>query len=468
MQNGKRGILDQIAYWFLFAIVFDCAAFGGGSLVKICGIDFRMVLFAAFFLTSLPAVFRCFQKIVRNGCFLLLLIWGLWLVFSTIRGIRAGNRVDTIFSAWIGFASFGILPGILAILEDRKQIRTLMKGVVLATSLLIIQVFTVLVIYNLDLDLFIDANYFMIIKELGGNTGVNHSVVRIFFRSSPYLVVGCACSLYFLMNTERVSTRWLYTAHIALSIFTLVITYTRSIYLCMFVCATVLVVLLAVIMGKTGCKCVFKHVRNAVLAFLSVLLICDLLFGGLFLSYAVDRTCNVSFLNRMELLFGMTDVVEERNEEVSASDPVTGELIVVEGADQTYWSDSVRNETVSQLEQGIKGNVLVGAGMGATLDFRTDGYNEYFFLDMVYKNGVIGLLLYIAPILMMAFFYIRDMRKMSKEDAMLFATWLASMLGFVGFSYFNPYLNGSNGIVVYCCTIGVFSVFYKKRLNDPN
>ena len=34
--------------------------------------------------------------------------------------------------------------------------------------------------------------------------------------------------------------------------------------------------------------------------------------------------------------------------------------------------------------------------------------------------------------------------------------WLAVLLGYMGFSYYNPYMNASLGILFYCCTIGVF------------
>lgn len=471
MQINKERLIDRIAYWLLCIIVFDCAAFGGGSIIKVFGIDFRMVLFALFFLASLPALFRSLKEIFSNGYFLLLLLWGVWLIVSTVRGIQAGNRLDTIISAWIGFASFGILPGALAVLKDKERILCLMKVACVASAVLMLQIFAALIIYNIDLHAFISTNYLMIEKELGGCTGVNDSVVRIFFRSHPFLVFGCACSLYFSLTEERKGIRMLHCVNIALSLFGLVVSYTRSIYLCVFACVFVVVAMFAAVMGREGSRRLLKSIRNAVGVFLIVLLVCDLVFGGLYLSYAVDRTLGVNFMSHAETVLGIDNnrrQSENLDEEPDALDPENEALVQdpeVNAAESTLdiWSDNVRGETVNQLRKGIKMHPVVGSGMGASLSNRGDGYNEYFFLDQLYKTGLIGLLLYIAPILLLVFFGVAYLKKMEKEDAMICAVWLASLLGFVVFSFFNPYLNGSNGITLYCCTLCVFSALNGKQ-----
>ena len=465
-------MIDRIAYCLLCVIVFDCAALGGGSIIKFFGVDFRMVLFALFVLASLPALFRNLKQILTNGYFVLLLLWGIWLIVSTIRGIQAGNRMDTIISAWVGFAAFGLLPGSMAILTDKKRIIRLMKVVCAASAFLMVQGLAALIIYNTNIDTFISVNLKMIEYELGGCTGVTDSVVRIFFRSHPFMVFGCACSLYFAVVEEKKCKRLLHCVNIALCMFSLVISYTRSIYLCALVCVAVVVALMAAVLGKGGSGRLLRGIRNAAGLFVIVLLVCDLVFGGLYLSYAIDRTLNVDFLARVETILGIENESSQNNEEpdkeISAVDPETGALTQIPGANAgknalNNWSDSVRTETVSQLNQGIQKHPIIGNGMGAALDYRSDGYNEYFFLDQLYKTGVIGLTLYIAPILMIVIFCLVYLKKMEKEKAMICAVWLAGLLGFVAFSFFNPYLNGSNGITLYCCTIGVFSTLNGKQ-----
>ena len=46
--------------------------------------------------------------------------------------------------------------------------------------------------------------------------------------------------------------------------------------------------------------------------------------------------------------------------------------------------------------------------------------------------------------------------KTAPDQVRLYAPWLAVLLGFVVFSYFNPYMNAALGILFYCCTIGVY------------
>ena len=463
MEIKKEPMIDRIAYWLLCAIVFDCAAFGGGAIIEIMGIDFRMVLFGLFFVASLPALFRNLKRIMCNGYFAVLLLWGIWLIVSTVRGILAGNRLDTILSAWVGFASFGILPGTLAVLTNKERVLRLMKAVCVASALLMLQSLIALIIYNIDLDAFIKLNLLMIDKEIGGCTGVNDSLVRIFMRSHPYMVFGCVCSVYFAVTEEKKSVRLLHCLNMACCLFSLIVSYTRSIYLCVIVSAAVILTMLAIILGKGNSKRIFKVVSTVAGMFLAVLLVCDIIFGALFLSYGVNRTVGFDLMGRLENILGIEHVDRQPG---SSDETPTDEDERSDYEDENalnIWSDSIRAQTVTELQEGIKGKLLVGSGMGAALGSRADGYNEYFFLDMLYKTGIIGLVLYIAPILMMLYVVLKDLKIMEKESAMICAVWMAGLLGIVAFSYFNPYLNGSNGITVYCCTIGVFSAINNKQ-----
>ena len=468
--------LEQISFWLLCAIVFDCAALGGGTIVELFGIDIRMVLYGAFFLCSLPCVLRNFRRILSNRFVLILLAWGLWIIGATVRGILAGNRMDLIISGWVGFASFGILPGAICVLKDRERIGKVMGVVCAAAGFLALQSLFVLIVYQLDLDAFVSLNLYMIQQELGGCTGVDDTVVRIFFRSHPLMVFGCACSLYRAVKGEKKGEKLLHCANIGLCLFSLLLSYTRSIYLCMIVCIAAVVAGGCFVLEKEEIKRMWKRIAGAVSAFAAVLLLCDVLLGAGFLNYGVYRSVGVDVLNRVEVSLGLEDGALGGGYEVTeatkpketkpketkprpqstkpttdASDP---------DFDINAWSDDLRGRTVAELMERIKQKPLTGSGMGAALDARADGYNEYFYLDQIYKTGLIGILLYMAPMALMALAVLEGRKK---EDAFLRVVWLAGLGGIAAFSALNPYLNGSNGIVLYCCTIAVFSAYNQKN-----
>lgn len=488
MSKKVLGALEKSAFCLLCMILFDCAALGGGTIIEIFGIDIRMVLYALFFLASLPTVLKNFKGLLANGYFLLLLAWGVWMIVSTVRGIALGNNSSKILSAWVGFASFGLLPGTICVLNSKDRVRMLMKVLSAAAFFLALQSIVVLLVYNLcELDTFIDLNLYLIQEELGGCTGVNDMVVRIFFRSHPLMVVGCVCSLYFSVVEKK---RWLRLAHwgnIALCLFSLLIAYTRSIYLCIIVAVAVVIVGVPVAMNKPMVRRVFKSIGAALAAFLVLLTVCDVLAGTEYLCYGIYRTVGVDVLNKIEVRLGMPDgslgggydldTEEETEDEpdetgstkstkptssTKATKPV-GEYDSSENIN--VWSDNIRAATVQELHQRIAEHPIIGSGMGAVLQVRAglDGDNEYFYLDQAFKTGIVGVALYVSPMILMLVLFLRGLGRMDQEDILICLMWLAGLAGIAAFSALNPYLNGSNGIALYCCAIGVFSALNKKQ-----
>ena len=488
MEEKQTKLLDRIAFWLLCAIMFDCTALGGGTIIEIMGIDIRMILFVLFFVASLPAVLRNFRGLLANGYFVLLFLWGFWTVICTIRGILVGNSIGRIISAWVGFASFVLLPGAICILKSREQILKLMKTIAVAAVLVAAQTAVVLLVYNfMDLDTFIAVNAFMIQEELGGCTGVNDAVVRIFFRSHPLVVVGCICSLYFAIVSEKKLTQFLYCGNIALCLFSLLLSYTRSIYLAALACAGSAVIMLVATIDKTARKNMVRAIAKAVGMVIVLLLSCDIALGGAFLSYGIYRSVGVDVMNAMEVRLGMPngslgggfDLSTESTAETEPDDtdenkpgkkpekkPSKNEVTEYDPSmNVNAWSDNIRELTVQELYQRIGENPVFGSGMGSTLAVRAalDGNNEYFYLDMTFKTGLIGTFLYVAPMLLLLIMLVIHYKHMDSKDVMICITWLAGLFGVAAFSTLNPYLNGSNGISLYCCTIGAFTALNNKQ-----
>ena len=132
----------------------------------------------------------------------------------------------------------------------------------------------------------------------------------------------------------------------------------------------------------------------------------------------------------------------------------------------TAKSDKVREKTLTELETYIHEAPLVGHGLGKAITCRYNGLSEYFYHELIMKTGVIGLVLYLLPVLCMLVALVD--KRLGKPDRMMLGSWLAVLLGFMSFSYYNPYMNAALGILFYCCTVGVFTNMKRKQNSDTN
>ena len=113
----------------------------------------------------------------------------------------------------------------------------------------------------------------------------------------------------------------------------------------------------------------------------------------------------------------------------------------------TAASDLRRKTTERELLAMIRQNPLLGNGLGAAVPSRESGLDELFYLDTVCRMGVLGLLLYLAPLLAL----LRDTRKHLRHSSAASAQLtvfcgLAALLIATGF---NPWMNAVLGIAWY-------------------
>ena len=490
-RGNKNFWIDKVAYVLLGIILFDCMTMGGGAYAKIKGIDIRMIWFALFFLTSLPAVFRNFKKLITNIYVLCLLVWLVWIVIATVRGFRAGNDTGMIISGLIGFASFGILPGGIALLREKHRILGLMKVAVIAAVLLSVQTIVLLMMHNLDGELLNRINSRFLGLELGILSIVDVNVVRIFLRSHPLAIFGCGCAAYLAVNTASRKNAILYGLATSFVLFSMLISFTRSLYLAIIVAVVFLLAMLLWLLDKTKKRRFVKWLGTTVVLFLVVLQIFNMVFGSYFLSYGLFRSAGFDLAGTIrskipislyvdltpapteptapvETKPAVTKPKDEKPKETKPKDEKPKETKPAETQptiDVDKISDNLRTATQQELVAKVKENPIVGYGMGAVLDVRAnrDKANEYFYLDQMLKTGLIGVVLYILPMLLMLLKLLFGRKSIGQDPRVICAVWMAGLLAIAAFSAYNPYLNGSNGVVMYCGTIAVFSALAGKK-----
>ena len=519
MMNRKNWLdrCEQAVFFLLLVLMADCAFFGAGRTLVIGGLGFRMLVLGLLMVCSVPVILRDFKKLITNKVLWILIAFAFWLVFQAVRGIMGGNSFGILLSDLKGFAYFvAVLPAI-CVLNSKKRVHTLMRTMMYASVALAVVSLICTCMYRWCHDAF-TALYAMDQDSsiLVLSCIIERKVPRLFFKSTNYLLVGCAFSLYFYA-TGRKKGSWKYPLFTGLCLFALLMSYTRACYLAAAVAALVLLAVYLVFGTKEVRARTLRWVGLAAASFAVVTGGLSLIMGTNYIKYGLERiTATFSLAyeepeEKMVLMAAPSRVISlsdtqwiyddwdnvdwasvdwenidlyqvdwdkvdwekinwdsfnrinwaewEDWEDDLVEEPVE-EYNNVE--DMTVMSDQIRAMTLGEMNGYIRENPVLGHGLGKAITCREDGLAEYFYHDLLVKTGIIGLLLYILPVVWMALDLLRR-KAMAGTNRLLLGGWMAVLLGFMAFSYYNPYMNASLGILFYCCILGIFSNLRKQK-----
>lgn len=466
---------EKLVLVLLCILMADCAVFGAGRIIEVGPLGFRLMLFGLVMVASVPVIFRDFGQLVRTKLIWIFAAFATWLVLQTVRGVLRGNDIGILVSDLKGFCYFvAVLPAI-CVLNSKARIHAVMKAMLYGSFLLalISLGFTCLYKWNYDLVMQIrevDPHEFFV--DLSAI--VKRKVPRLFFKSSNYMLTGCAFSVYFYV-TEKGKRRWHYPVITGCCLFGMLMSYTRAVYLAAFIAAALLVIVFQFCGTREFRVRLWKHLVAATLVF-------AVITGGL--GAMIGTNYIEHGLRRVVSTFGTDDNAEASAVEASpvrlAVPDKTASVVSLSSTAQkntpeketsraeimTSRSDAVREMTLEEMHIYMDEAPLMGHGLGKAITCRYGGLTEYFYHDVIVKTGVIGLILYLLPVLWMLVGLVK--KDLGNPDKLILGSWMAVLLGFMGFSYFNPYMNASLGILFYCCTVGVFVNLKCKRNFDTN
>ncbi len=452
---------DKIAFILLCILMCDCCVFGAGRFLSFGAISYRMILLALVLIASVPVLLSRWKEIIKNKYVVMVLLFGFWMIVATIIGVLNENRTSLIATDIKGFMYFALLPAAVCIITNKDRLQTLMKAMMYASA-----VSGILLILSLCMFLGAPEIYAVINKALSSGMIASFSIIspklpRMFFKSVMYLLCGCAFSVYFQAKSEK-KFKIHYVLITAVSLFGMFMTFTRSVYLGAFFAALGTVVFLFIFGNKTQRKNTMIHLGGSVALFLAIVLTFSAISDSNYLKFAIMRSVaseNVPADTEDESSEDETDT-EDSESETLDEDDYQEQYIEI-----TIKSDKIREETLRGLYRNISKSPIIGIGLGAEFPERPTGLNEYFYLDLWSKGGIIGLGLYLAPILLM----LRTIIKRFKQFTMNHVGALLSfsiLVGFLAFSWFNPYMNAALGIIFYCCVIGMFSYIEKEFIEE--
>lgn len=467
-------VLDKLSMILLCIYMADACVFGGGRMIEIGPIGFRMALLFALLVLSIPQLIVNFKSIIKNRFIIMLLIFGVWLIFSTIIGIVNNNNFNILISDIKGYCYFSLALVTLVNIRTKERIETLMKVMLYATFVFALLHIAYMIVYLTSETLYNELLILGVKKYFSLIGYVTNKIARVFFTSAMYLLCGFVFSMYFFTKESEkpFKNRVKYLVIAGFSIFAMMVTYTRSVYLGAGV--TVFCTVLVYLINVT------KEVRKKAMAFIiSSVAIFGIITLGFnltqktdYFTFAITRTLitfSGSEENEVEEKPDGDVSDEEPDEDSSEEDQDETKEDDVENQEEelikqylgiTISSDKIREATKNELAAKIKDSPFIGNGLGMGLDVRDNGtgFNEYFYLDLVAKMGIIGLLIYLLPVIYMTIcIFTKRIRNEKLAQIWLFILW-----GFMAYSYFNPYMNASLGISMYCCVFAIMNTFLKK------
>lgn len=448
----------KLSFVCLCIVLFDCCITGGGQYVRIGPLSPRMLFGFLAALLALPAIFRDLKGFLKKPVIGLFLLFLMWLAVCAVRGFAAGNNRHVLLSDIKGFLWLYLVPVAVAVVDSKQRLRTLLTCVIAGAVTQASLIIGIHALCSID-SIWQHYLYQPFIDLLIGTISyVSEGLFRIFTNSSPYMVMGCVLMLFRQLEEEKL--RWRYVFGIAVCLNGLLLTFTRSVYGCVFVVVICALLSLAV-WYRAQWKKMGRFILAAVCATFLLISCQEFIFDTSYFGFAMQRTFGVVEANSpgAALRNGLDAYLDSRKPPVEEMTWEEAELEYIEQAreeEKIYWqdqylqktdnTDDIRSETLAQLYEKMARSPIFGSGLGACVENRETGLDEYFYYDMIMRMGIVGLLFYLAPF---AYGVYVSVRRKAFSCTPAAAAVACGMVGFWAVTFFNPWMNAALGIAWY-------------------
>lgn len=436
---------SQLSFGVLCLFLLECSITGGGRYWEVGPVSVRILLGGLAAVLALPELFRHLGAYLKKPVIWLTLIFVAWLAFCAWLGIRSNNRMDVLITDVKGFMWLFLIPVFVAVVRSRDRLRTILSWVLVGAVIqaaLILAVNAAVVLSDNPEPLC----RWLTARSIGLVDIVSNKLVRVFFKSSPYMIVGCVVVLFRQARAPKL--RWRYVLAVALLFNALLLSYTRSLYGALGLTA-VLSITAVLILCPAGRKRVLAFLLAAVVCFGVLVTVQEFVLEGSYLSFAVSRTIG------QEVPTSWASQLRGRiRGDISDDKPNDAEMDRQRSyIEVTEKSDQFRQETQDGLKDCIRRSPIIGCGLGAAAASRDSGVDEYFYLDMLARTGIVGLVLYILPFGYVVLWCLR--RRSLLRECPEGAAVVCGLCTFWVVTWFNPWMNAVLGIAWYAVTLSV-------------
>ena len=463
---------DLLAYVCLCAFIFDCSFSGGGHYVTIGSLSPRMIFGFAALLLCVPKLLKNFRKYITNPILLMFVVFLVYLAVCAVRGYRAQYRMNVLISDLKGFMWLFLVPVFIATVTTRERFDRLLTCILVGAVVQAGIVFVVNQVCTVVPNGIAKFYQGFAALQFGTLNNISKRIFRIFMSSCPYMVIACAVALFRQVKAKKLMVR--YIAVIALCLCAILLSFTRSVYGCVFVVVACALVALIWFYRKETKK-VLKFLAATIAVILCLVFILEFVYNANYLNFAISRTLGIepkqSVAITLRQNWDSSDLkrwlqgkgTADQDEDVELTEE---ELLALEEArlkeleqqnlymSITTESDNLRQVTQAELMELIRQNPVFGNGLGAFAQSRVngkdpaiDGLDEYFYLDMLARTGIFGLVLYLLPFAYIVLCCFKNRRKLAEFHGGV--AMMCGMFGFWAITWFNPWMNAALGITGY-------------------
>ena len=436
---------SQLSFGVLCLFLLECSITGGGRYWEVGPVSVRILLGGLAAVLALPELFRHLGAYLKKPSIWLTLIFVAWLAFCAWLGIRSNNRMDVLITDVKGFMWLFLIPVFVAVVRSRDRLRTLLSwvlaGAVIQAALILAVNAAVVLSDNPE-----PLCRWLTAHSIGLVDIVSNKLVRVFFKSSPYMIVGCVVVLFRQARAPKL--RWRYVLVVSLLLCALLLSFTRSLYGALGLTA-VLSITAVLVLCPEGRKRTLAFLLAAVVCFGGLGTVQEFVREGSYLSFAVSRTIG------QEVPTSWASQLRGRiRGDISDDKPNDAEMDRQRSyIEVTEKSDQFRQETQDGLKDCIRRSPIIGCGLGAAAASRDSGVDEYFYLDMLARTGIVGLVLYILPFGYVVLWCLR--RRSLLRECPEGAAVVCGLCTFWVVTWFNPWMNAVLGIAWYAVTLSV-------------
>lgn len=448
---------SQLSFGVLCLFLLECSITGGGRYWEVGPVSVRILLGGLAAVLALPELFRHLGAYLKKPVIWLTLIFVAWLAFCAWLGIRSNNRMDVLITDVKGFMWLFLIPVFVAVVRSRDRLRTLLSwvlaGAVIQAALILAVNAAVVLSDNPE-----PLCRWLTAHSIGLVDIVSNKLVRVFFKSSPYMIVGCVVVLFRQARAPKL--RWRYVLAVALLFNALLLSYTRSLYGALGLTALISIVAV-LILCPAGRKRVLAFLLAAVVCFGVMSTVQEIVLEGSYLSFAVSRTVG------REIPASWASQLRGRiRGDISDDKPNDAEMDRQRSyIEVTEKSDRFRQETKDGLKDCIRRSPIIGCGLGAAAASRDSGVDEYFYLDMLARTGIVGLVLYMLPFGYVVLWCLR--RRSLLRECPEGAAVVCGLCTFWVVTWFNPWMNAVLGIAWYAVTLSVPQALEEQNARIP-
>lgn len=422
--KNSQNLLLHVSLLCLIFLIIDLIWLGTGAIWrKTVGFSMRYIWFCGVIVFSLPLLLANIKLILAQKVFICIWLLGGYLLFSCLVGVIQGNNPIVLRQDLSGFANFMILPSLIYLLSNIHNVLCIMKviiinclGISLATCVL--SCYRLLPYQELIYKI-LDENQIVSLSPMGGQ------ITRVFFHGGTrYLFIGILFASFFYFMEHRRSVKYAWLCCFAFMWLAVLLSFTRGIYL-----GCLIGMLIVIYHIYTKCHCYWKQLQslliNGLCAFVLILMIC---------TFIIDENPILPAFERSISVFNAEQIADMSYLHVESE---------VNGLD-------IRRTKVTLLKESIYKNPILGNGLGATIPY-SDEFVEYFYYDMVNKMGIIGMLIYLLPLICV--FAIKKPKYSLVGDihyTYMHVVFLVGLVYFLIITATNPCMNTTTGILYYC------------------